>query len=271
MRYQSCVLPCVQGHGLTPWAPPASICPPSPFDTLLRPSAPQDGAQLSIASPFDFPSIPNSGSTFLSGMSGGAQSSTSLSNRMPPSPFDRPGETVAMLITGTLDALVSCLSSGAPPPKRFLIWQQVLAQREICEGWAPMISCDASSQTAESSHSQQSAWSAGASIGAGRVQQLLQNSQFGGHSLGRPPQQPVDRAARSPFDVALGRSRSLAGAHILISERANCGNASSSAVACPKSQLLAQEAPCCRALSGWRAKDSLVSRRTMSSRLVACG
>ena len=87
----------MQGHGVTPWAPPASICPPSPFDALLRPAAPlQDGAQLSIASPFDFPSIPNSGSTFLSGISGGAQSSTSLSNRAPPSPFDRPGETPAL-------------------------------------------------------------------------------------------------------------------------------------------------------------------------------
>ena len=38
------------------------------------------------------------------------------------------------------------------------------------------------------------------------MQQLLQNSQFGGHSLGRPPQLPTDRAARSPFDVALGQS-----------------------------------------------------------------
>ena len=38
------------------------------------------------------------------------------------------------------------------------------------------------------------------------MQQLLQNSQFGGHSLGRPPQLPTDRAARSPFDVALGKA-----------------------------------------------------------------
>ena len=38
------------------------------------------------------------------------------------------------------------------------------------------------------------------------MQQLLQNSQFGGHSLGRPPQLPMDRAARSPFDVALGKA-----------------------------------------------------------------
>ena len=37
------------------------------------------------------------------------------------------------------------------------------------------------------------------------MQQLLQNSQFGAHSLGRPPQLPLDRAARSPFDVALGK------------------------------------------------------------------
>ena len=40
------------------------------------------------------------------------------------------------------------------------------------------------------------------------MQQLLQNSQFGGHSMGRPPALPLDRAARSPFDVALGRSPS---------------------------------------------------------------
>ena len=84
----------LQGNGLMPWMPPASLCPPSPFDTFVRPPQQQmqDGGQHSIASPFDFPSIPNSGATFMSSMSAGGQSSASLGSRgMPLSPFDRPG------------------------------------------------------------------------------------------------------------------------------------------------------------------------------------
>ena len=73
------MLVLLQGNGLMPWMPPASICPPSPFDTFVRPQHQQlqDGAQRSIASPFDFPSIPNSGATFMSSMSAGGQSSSS--------------------------------------------------------------------------------------------------------------------------------------------------------------------------------------------------
>ena len=88
------MLVLLQGNGLMPWMLPASICPPSPFDTFVRPQQQQlqDGAQRSIASPFDFPSIPNSGATFMSSMSAGGQSSSSLGSRgMPLSPFDRPG------------------------------------------------------------------------------------------------------------------------------------------------------------------------------------